>query len=191
VVLAPANVKTFRLTGTQLKDFLDRAKAVGYKFTLTDHSFVGPSPCPSGTVPNTSSLTPASGSEAKLFELTEAKLFDRGERSLNPFWKMTAITIPGGTGVSVTFSGPPSGRADDPFRTVGIKRGFSFDVGGGGLNHDIAGTVTCGAGGTSTPQPFDTGKITSITLEGPDDKQPVDALSGTQNLRLIQPIFRR
>ncbi|HEY6121963.1 MAG TPA: hypothetical protein VIV66_18540, partial [Pyrinomonadaceae bacterium] len=125
--------------------------------------------------PNTSSLTPVSGSDANFFEITAAKLFDRNERFLNPFWKMTGISIPGGTGVSVTFSGPPSGRADDPFRTVGIKRGFSLGAGGGGLNHDTAGNFSCVAGGPSVPGPFDTGKITSITLEGPDDKQPKDA----------------
>jgi hypothetical protein len=136
-------------------------------------------------------MSPVSVSSASIFELTRAKLFERNERFLNPFWKMTGISIHGGTGVSVTFNGPPSGRADDPFRTVGIKRGFSFNAGGGGINHDTAGSVNCVVGG-STPQPFDTGTIKSITLEGPDDKQPADAFfNPTQlNLRPIRIISR-
>ena len=192
IVLAPANLKTFTLTGSDLKKYIDRAKALGYKFTLTDRSVSGNSPCPNGTVPDTSSLTPAN--PAKLFESTTATLFDRGERFLNPFWKMTGISIPGGTGVSVTFSGPPSGRADDPLRTVGIKRGFSVVNGGEGINHDTAGNITCVPGGSFVPEPFDTATIKSITLEGPDDKQPQDAFFDGLNTVpriLLRPSIRR
>lgn len=99
--------------------------------------------------------------------------WDRNEGHFNPFGKMAGITTPDGTGVTVTISGPPSGRADDPFRTVGIKSGFSFSN-GSGIGLFPPGAATCIAGET-IPRPFDTGKITSITLEGPDDKQPQDA----------------
>src|SRR5437660_6709313 len=115
IVLAPAHSKTFMLTGVALKNFIDRARALGYKFTITSHSFTGDVPCPTGTSP--AGATKVDLSKASFVEQTAAKVFDRNERFLNPFWKMTGINITGG---SVSIDGPPSGRVDDPFRTVGI-----------------------------------------------------------------------
>jgi hypothetical protein len=197
IVLAPAHLKTFTLTGNALKNFLDRAKAVGYKFTVTSHSFTpDPGGCPPGTVVNTSSLTKV-GTGADFFEDTSAKLFDRSEPFLNPFWKLTGIEIPG-NGASVTIHGPLSGRADDPFRTVGIRQGFKSGGTGGSLqaiNPNTAGgsNFSCVTDKT-IPRPFDTGIVTSITLEGPDDKQPENALFDPSLLdlkRLIRPLNPR
>lgn len=197
VVLAPARLKTFTLTGVALRNFLDRAKALGYKFTVTSYSFTpDPGTCPQGTVVNTSSLTKAS-TGAGAFAITTAKLFDRGDPFLNVFWKMTGIEIPG-NGASVTIDGPPSGRADDPFRTVGIKQGFKALGTGGSLqavNSDTAGAAnfSCVAE-QPVPGPFDTASITSITIQGPDDKQPEDAFfdPGQPNQRrLLRPLNPR
>ena len=186
IVLAPAHSKTFTLTGVALKNFIDRAKALGYKFTITSHSFTGDVPCPGGLFPQGGSKVDLS--KADFVEQTAAKIFDRNERFLNPFWKMTGINITGG---SVSIDAPPSGRLDDPFRTVGIKQGLTGSGGGRGFiaDHDPAGSITCVAAANSNS--FDTVAITSITLEGPDDKQPEDSLFNPNQLRiLVRPNFK-
>jgi hypothetical protein len=143
---------------------------------------------------NTSTLTKTS-TGAELFENTSAKIFDRGEPFLNPFWKMTGIEIPG-NGATVTIHGPLSGRVDDPFRTVGIKQGFKSPSTGSApsiISPTGAAGFSCLQGGETIPRPFDTAIITSITLEGPEDKQPEDSLFNPNqpNLRiLIRPNFK-
>ena len=187
IVLAPAHSKTFMLTGVALKNFIDRARALGYKFTITSHSFTGDVPCPTGASP--AGATKVDLSKASFVEQTAAKVFDRNERFLNPFWKMTGINITGG---SVSIDGPPSGRVNDPFRTVGIKQGFTASTGGPGfLSPPTLGAINCLAPANSNS--FDTSAISSITLEGPDDKQPEDSLFNPNqpNLRiLIRPNFK-
>src|SRR5207253_3778315 len=73
-------------------------------------------------------------------ELTNATLFDRNQRFLNPFWKMTGISIPG-NGATVTINVPPSGRDDDPFRAVILRQGWSVVSSDGGKALVIAGSA--------------------------------------------------
>ncbi len=174
VILAPERIKTFTLTGQSLKDFINRATQLGYRFTVTGSSRTGNDPCPGSFV---SGATVASDpSHADFVETTTSKLFDRAERFLNPFWKMSDIGVSANHAV-VSVSGPTSGRSDDPLRTVTIKQGFTFSdpTGSSIIGPGSAGSVTCIANTGPTPK-FQTSSIGSITLEGPDDKQAVDAL---------------
>ena len=180
VVLAPAHLKTFTLTGSALDAFLQRAKAVGYRFTFTGPSETGDSGCPSGTIPGIL----AGGGD--YFEEWTAKVFDRsGERKLNPFWKMTGITIgvflrdKSQTEIPERISIAQS-SADDPFHAITFKEGFAAAK----TPHD-----RCLAPTDQRPS-----AIRSITLEGPDDKQPEDSLFDPGQFaprRLIRPLNPR
>jgi hypothetical protein len=179
VILAPLHTKTFTLTGPALKTFLDRAKAIGYRFSLSGPTRTGNVPCPNGTIPD-----PPLAKGTDFFETWTAKLFDKSgpDRELLPFWKVTEINVgdvfkPGDQS-DVKVSGPTTGNGDeDPFRSVVFKRGFAVSGGGGGsvFNPPNAFAFACvPANDSSRPDPASL--VTSITLVGPDDKTPEDAL---------------
>ncbi|HKE55396.1 MAG TPA: carboxypeptidase-like regulatory domain-containing protein [Pyrinomonadaceae bacterium] len=179
IVFAPAATKTFTLTGSSLQAFVDRARTLGYSFEFTGPVIQGNPPCPGVLRPDDYRFMGDAIVGDTSTNFTEAWSFKIFQRPgplgpfLNAFWKVKSISIadifvPARTS-DITQSGPLSGRADDPSRSISFKRAFSW-------NPDTAraAAYTCVL---STPG-F---SISSITLEGPDDKQPVDALTPTSN----------
>jgi hypothetical protein len=173
VVLAPAHTKQFVLTGQALTQFVQRAKDLGYRFSFEGPTIQGDYPCESGT-----HMVPFRQGSDLITEMYVARTFSRTESYLNPFWKITSM-VPGSLAAlgspqtyQITISGPTSGRADDPARVVGYKRTYGVFSGqpSNALGPGTA-NFNCSPGTLISSDPgFD-----SITLEGPDDKSPVDA----------------
>jgi hypothetical protein len=169
IILAPGNFKTFTLTGPALDSFLNRAKAVGYRFSFAGPSQTGNTGCPGGTVPDVL----VGGTD--FFETWTVKIFDRSsDRKLNPFWKMKDVHI------RVFFQSETNKRiefaplsANDPFQSISIKEGYAAN---GSDIHQKCFAPKSDPGET---------RISSITLEGPGDKQPEDAL-----FELNHPLFQ-
>jgi hypothetical protein len=187
VVLAPAHLKTFVLTGPALAQFVQRAKDLGYRFSFQGPP-IDPSPCSNGT-----HMDPFVSGPSMITETYLSRTFDRTEPFLNPFWQIKSM-VPGTlaplgspTSYQITISGPSSGRVDDPTRVIGYKRTYGVSDGGG--KKPIFGIVVPGPdpapGFTCIPGvliPNDPG-FESITLEGPDDKSPADAFFDTRVIR--------
>ena len=182
VVLAPAHLKTFVLTGQSLAQFIQRAKELGYRFSFEGPTVQGANPCPDGThmdpfVPGSSTIT----------ETYLSKAFNRSEPFLLPFWKITSMEagnlapLGSPTSYQITVSGPPSGRTDDPTRVFGYKRIYGVSSRSSvGLFVPNAPSFICTLGLLISNDPG----LNSITLEGPDDKNPADAFF---DIRLVRP----
>jgi hypothetical protein len=149
VILTPLGTKTFTLTGPALTSFLNRATAIGYKFLLSGPSYDGAYPCQDDhVVDNPSVLRVVTGysSDPGFTETRTARLFQRVDPFLNPFWRMTAVAV-----------------ADSL-----ILRRYKSRVG-------LPLSRVCLLAGPSNSGHL-ISLITSVTLVGPDDKTPEDAL---------------
>ena len=182
VVLAPAHTKQFVLTGQALAQFVQRAKELGYRFSLEGPTIQGNYPCQAGT-----HMDPFQPGSTLITETYLSRTFDRTEPFLNPFWKITSM-VPGSLATlgspksyQITISGPTSGRVDDPTRVIGYKRTYGIsDAVGNSLLVAGAPAYACLPGSLTSNDPG----FESITLEGPDDKSPADAFF---DIRLIRP----
>jgi len=172
IIFAPPGLTTFVLAGSSLENFISRAKQLGYRFSLSGPNIIGNYPCTNGLrIADYNTQLPADVNTSLNFtESWGEEIFKRGgELSfLNPFWKVKGIvpaTVfspePNAELKLVGIDGPPSGRADDLNRTINWRRSY---------RREADSIVTCVAPSDPAPPP-----LFSITLEGPSDKQPVDA----------------
>jgi hypothetical protein len=200
VILAPLSTKTFTLTGQALTSFVNRAAAIGYRFRLSGPSYDGAYPCSDDTVVDPASVlkvvtgySPGEG----FTETRVGRLFERGDPFLNPFWRMTALAVadlyrPADPSL-VTIHGPFTGRVDDPGRRVGFKRSFTYPKGidfhDPGTGAPFAAPFGCVPVGEPVGGPSNSGflmsLVTSITLVGPADKTPEDAMFPPPKLLLF------
>jgi|KBSSwiStaDraftv2_1062776.scaffolds.fasta_scaffold232708_2 hypothetical protein len=173
IIFAPPGLTTFVLTGHDLDVFISRARQLGYRFNLIGPAIIGTYPCSNGLriADYNTQTAPDINTSLNFTESWAGEVF-KGGAFLNPFWKVKGIVAPDLFSPEPNadlkldhINGPLSGRLDDLNRTIYWKRSYRGQ-------HDSL--VMCVA-------PSDPGipPLVSITLEGPSDKQPVDAFPPT------------
>ena len=166
ITFAPSSTKSFVLTGSGLADFINRAKALGYGFNMSDLVVSGNSPCSGLSVDDYNLLQrPDIDTSQNFSEAISGVIFSKAgtTRFLNPFWKVREIkmgSIFPSDLETIRVDGPTTGRADDLNRTVNWKATFR-----GGR---VPG-ILC------VKKEFVAPPFASITLEGPSDKEAKDA----------------
>ncbi len=178
IVLAPAAVKSFTLTGAVLEQFVNAARRAGYRFNLIGPSQIGNYPCPTSTFISLADggvSDPVSDPSRNFTEAWTFEIFQRTQPQLMPFWKVKEIVVDDifrpARASDLTYGPSITGNSDeDPSRRISYSRNFSFDVPVQiPLLPPKPSPVRC------VPLPHANPAILSITLEGPSDRQPADS----------------